>query len=95
MNETQRLWCDYGGRFTEEQRAKARKLGLYCYSMRDREGVKYSIEKHVLINHIGDLITNFPIKEVRGKKNIIDGDEFHSKYSPKYCGDLLDKVGVK
>lgn len=57
-----KLYSVYGRRFTNEERKLFESNGLYVYSIRDDDGEE-TLENKVLINHIGDVVTNFKIEE--------------------------------
>ena len=82
----------YDLRFTNEQKEYLKTLGFTnFYGERDQEGTHYSIEPRVVVNHIGDIATNFAID--LGEHDMIMDDEFEKKYKPEYVG--LDKDQYK
>ncbi|CDA16238.1 uncharacterized protein BN716_01015 [Clostridium sp. CAG:571] len=48
----------------KEEKLKLEEMGLYCYDLRDSDDDRdvASIEKHVIVNRIGTMITNKEIK---------------------------------
>lgn len=65
-------------RFSERQKDYLRTLGFtHFYELRDQERNSYSIEKHVFVNNIGCIATNFAIAE-----DWCDDDMFFTKYNP-------------
>lgn len=67
---------------SEEERKKYEQKGLYCYDLRDSDfgGDIASIERRVIVNRIGSMITNEKIK--MGDKypdNYVDYEDFISK----------------
>ena len=75
----------YDLRFTQAQKEYLKTLGFtHFYGERDREGTHYSIEPSVMVNHIGDIATNFEID--LGEDNILLDNEFVEKYKPDYVG---------
>jgi hypothetical protein len=49
---------------SNESKQRLEELGLYCYDLRDSDDGRdiASIEKHVIVNRIGTMITNKKIK---------------------------------
>lgn len=54
---------EYGCRFTYKERMLFESNGLYVYSIRDNGVGAETLENKVLVNHIGDVVTNFKIEE--------------------------------
>lgn len=59
-----------GGRYKLDDR----KEDLYYYEIRDREGNKFSVEKGVLVNHIGTLISNKLIPKIEFEEIMFDDE---------------------
>ena len=72
---------------SKEERKEYESKGLYCYDLRDSDfGNKIaSIEKHVMVNNIGSMITNKEIKLGKEYPNdFVDYETFVSKNDPVY-----------
>ena len=61
-----------------EERKKYKKLGLYCYDLRSSDDGSEiaNIEKRVIVNNVGSIITNKKISFNR--ENYVDFDTFAS-----------------
>lgn len=64
-----------------EERKKYKKLGLYCYDLRSSDDGSEiaNIEKRVIVNNVGSIITNKKISFNR--ENYVDFDTFVSTNS--------------
>lgn len=73
----------YDLRLNNAQKEYLKTLGFTnFYGMRDQERNHYSIEPRVMVNHIGDIATNFEVE--LDNYNVIMDDEFEAKYKPEY-----------
>lgn len=67
---------------TNEEKQKLEEMGLYCYDLRDSDDGRdiASIEKRVIVNRIGAMITNKEIKlENEYPNNFVDYNTFVEK----------------
>lgn len=62
---------DVGIRIPKEKRKK----NLFYYELRDDEGISYRIERSVIVNNIGSLITD---KDILCGKEYITDKEFNN-----------------
>ncbi len=65
-----------------EEKMTIRNKGLYCYDLRlSDEGDKIeTVERSVLVNRAGSIITDEPIKEIEQRNSFIGYDELVGKY---------------
>lgn len=79
-----------------EERKKYEKLGLYCYDLRssDDGGEIANIEKRVIVNNVGSIITNKKINF--SDKDYVDFEKFISKNNEVFhLKDLLKNKKVE
>lgn len=84
---------------SQEERNMYESMGLYCYDLRDADDGSdiASIEKRVLVNRVGSMITNQEIKlGSTSKDDYVDYEEFTSnnKSVDRIC-ELLNKNKIK
>lgn len=84
---------------SSEEKRKYEEMGLYCYDLRDSDFGNdiASIEKHVLVNRIGTMITDRKLKlEDKYPNDFIDYDTFVEKNNQvDSIKDLLNKDKFK
>lgn len=84
---------------SREERKIYEQKGLYCYDLRDSDfgGNIATIEKRVIVNRIGSMITNEEIKMGNEyPNNYVDYESFVSiNESVSTIDKLLDKVKIK
>lgn len=80
---------------TNEEKQKLEEMGLYCYDLRDSDDGKdiASIEKRVIVNRIGAMITNKEIKLGNEyPNNFVDYNTFvNNNIQVNTIKELLDK----
>lgn len=69
-----------GARLTKEERKKLIDMGLHIYSLRDGGDNTLTIEKFVCVNHVADLVTNFPMRETINEAAVVTTDWINRKY---------------
>lgn len=77
---------------SRDEREIYERKGLYCYDLRDSDfgGEIASIEKRVIVNRIGSMITNEEIKMGNEyPNNYVDYEDFISKNE---CVSTIDKL---
>lgn len=83
----------------EKERQNYKKMGLFCYDLRscDFGGEIASIEKRVLVNRVGSMVTNKEIKlGDTFTNNFVDYDDFISiNTSVDSIDELLSKTKNK
>lgn len=67
-NQTQKHFTVIGWRLNSQQKEELRKRGLYAYANRSwDEGSGCTLEHRVIVNHTGDVITNWPALDENNK----------------------------
>lgn len=69
----------------EKPPIKERDPKLYYYDIRDGEGSGYSIERSVLANNIGSLVTN---KDILGERDWLNDEELDNLH-PEVVNNLV------
>lgn len=91
-----RKWILYGFRDTrlsKEDLALAKKNGFYVYDLRTSDlvdSMPYSVEKDVLVNYYGTIITPKRIEEIENGNDIIIGD--YGLFDSSFIDEKIDKA---
>jgi len=79
-----KLIYESGGRLTPEEKEIVKANNLFVYQLRSHDaGCGFNVEKGVLVNHIGDWVTNFEI-EFENEYYQMNDDDFYKKYDVEY-----------
>ena len=95
----QKKYAFSGMRYREDDKKQLAE-GVYVYDCRewddpDTDGPGYNIELAVWCNHIGTILTNFPIEELNKVHDYIEDEDFHNKYNPiEFTEDECTALGI-
>ena len=84
-----------GERFHKLGKEKMLEKGVYCYDLRDwdfEEG--FNIELSVGVNHIGTMLTNFKIEELKKRFDFLEMTDLHKLYKVKRAGTVKELMQV-